>query len=123
LNIANFKQDTFKNFNDQVAKIEFQQNQPKYVPEASFIPSGMLNQMAKNLVNFEKSVEKTETKTLQTASVSFEKAPKYSSVDNIEPIQKREANINTNQQTIIDTDMPVEVITADNLMGEYMAEK
>jgi hypothetical protein len=27
-----------------------------------------------------------------------------------------------NHQAEIDTDMPVEVITADNLMGEYMAE-
>jgi hypothetical protein len=122
LNIANFKQDTFKNFNDQVAKIEFQQNQPKYVPEASFIPSGMLNQVAKNLVDFEKSIEKTESKSPEYTTENIRPTQKNNTVASIEPIQKREAYINVNHQAEIDTDMPVEVITADNLMGEYMAE-
>lgn len=121
LNIANFKQDTFKTFNNKVAQIEKGQNESKYIPGTSFIPPEMLNQVAKTLTYFEKSLSKPKIETKKT-SAQVANNQESGGMASIEPIKKRMARINVNQENKIDTDMPVEVITADNLMGDYIAD-
>lgn len=123
LNIANFKQDTYKNFNKQIAQFEQSIESKKYVPKTSIFPQAMLNQMAKTIEIIEKE-SNTEKKNLEEKYVTakIKHSPEYASSSSIELIKKREANIEIKDPNYNPVEPPVEVIIADNLMDVYIAE-
>jgi hypothetical protein len=123
LNIANFKQDTYTNFNKQVALIGHASEDNKYVPKTTIIPEILFDQVSEVIKNFEP--EKNTIKSLPEKRYSKAKiahSPKYASSSSVEPIKKRETNIDIKSQEYTPIDTPVEVIIADNLMGEYIAD-
>ena len=122
LNIANFKPDTYKSYNTQVAKIEHADDQQKYVPPKTVFPTFIIEQVAENIEQLESSKPVSVENTKHIANPAVMHSPKYASVASIEPIKKREIKIDVPTSNEIPAESPVEVIIADNLMGEYAPE-
>jgi hypothetical protein len=122
LNITNFQKDTFKNYNDQVAQMEQNHQEQRYLPESSLIPRVMLTQVTNAMETMMAKERNTEEHKKRTITPSVMAAPKYASTSSIEPIKKREVRIDVPIHKTIEAEQPAEVIIADNLMSEYAPE-